>query len=307
MSDQPRLGSPDGAATAKLLLVLLSLAWGLTWATNAIALREVTPWTLRLIGYTIGTALLFGLVYLRGGSARMPFGTAWTHLFVSGVLSVAGFGVLTAFAQINSQTSRVVIVAYSMPVWSSLMAWPLLGERPSRLTVLGLLMCVAGLTVLVSPLLPAGVPIGLVLSLAAAVSWAAGTVYLKWARLTGDMITITAWQILVSLVLVIVFIALSEGPPQVWPLRPETIATLAFSGVVGTGLAYFLWFTIVERVSAATASLGALCVPVVGILSSVIMLGERPDLWDALGFTLIFCAAACVLLQPGGRTRSISS
>jgi drug/metabolite transporter (DMT)-like permease len=300
VSDQPR-SSPEGAGTAKLLLLLLSFAWGLTWATNAIALREVTPWTVRIVSYIVGTVFIFGLVRLNGRNARVPFGVAWVHLAISGLLSVAGFGVLTVFAQTGALTSRVVIVSYSMPVWSSLLAWPILGERLNRLKVLGLLLCVAGLIVLVSPLLSEGLPFGLALALAAAVSWAAGTVYLKWAQLTGDMIVVTAWQILVSLVLVIVCVALLEGVPHVWPLRLETIGALVFTGIVGTGIAYFLWFSIVGRVSAATASLGSLCVPVVGILSSVLILGERPDAWDALGFTLIFCAAACVLLQPSGR------
>jgi drug/metabolite transporter (DMT)-like permease len=300
VSDQPR-SSPEGAGTAKLLLLLLSFAWGLTWATNAIALREVTPWTVRIVSYIVGTVFIFGLVRLNGRNARVPFGVAWVHLAISGLLSVAGFGVLTVFAQTGALTSRVVIVSYSMPVWSSLLAWPILGERLNRLKVLGLLLCVAGLIVLVSPLLSEGLPFGLALALAAAVSWAAGTVYLKWAQLTGDMIVVTAWQILVSLVLVIVCVALLEGVPHVWPLRLETIGALVFTGIVGTGIAYFLWFSIVGRVSAATASLGSLCVPVVGILSSVLILGERPDAWDALGFTLISCAAACVLLQPSGR------
>jgi drug/metabolite transporter (DMT)-like permease len=299
VADLPR--GPDGAATAKLLLLLLSVAWGLTWPFNVIALREVTPWTLRIVSYTIGTAFIFALVRLRGRRAAMPFGMPWLHLIVSGLLSVAGFGILTAFAQVSALTSRVVIVAYSMPVWASLLAWPVLGERPNRLTLLGLLLCIAGLVVLIYPLALAGLPVGLLLTLGGAVSWAAGTVYLKWARLDGDMIAITAWQLLVSFLLVAVCVPIFEGTPRLWPLSPPAIGALVFSGVVGTGLAYFLWFSIVGRVSAATASLGSLCVPVVGVLSSIAILGERPTAADAVGFTLIFAAAACVLLQPSGR------
>jgi drug/metabolite transporter (DMT)-like permease len=64
------------------------------------------------------------------------------------------------------------------------------------------------------------------------------------------------------------------------------------------GLAYFLWFIIIERLTAMTASLGSLLVPVVGVIGSALMLGERPNLTDAIGFALIFSAAASVLLQP---------
>jgi drug/metabolite transporter (DMT)-like permease len=74
---------------------------------------------------------------------------------------------------------------------------------------------------------------------------------------------------------------------------------MIFSGLIGSGLAYFLWFNIVGRVPAMTASLGVLSVPVVGMLSSMLILGDRPTPADYVGFALIFAAAACVLLRPG--------
>jgi drug/metabolite transporter (DMT)-like permease len=92
-----------------------------------------------------------------------------------------------------------------------------------------------------------------------------------------------------------------EGVPHLWPLQWQTIMAVTYLAVVGVGLAHFLWFDIIGRLPAATASLGTLCVPVIGIVSSVLMLGERPTASDAVGFTLIFAAAACVLVVPSLR------
>ena len=64
------------------------------------------------------------------------------------------------------------------------------------------------------------------------------------------------------------------------------------SGVVGSGFVYLIWFDIVRRLPATTVSLGILSVPVVGVVSSMVMLGERPTVPDIIGFTLIFAAAA---------------
>ena len=89
-----------------------------------------------------------------------------------------------------------------------------------------------------------------------------------------------------------------EGLPQLWPLPPHIVVWSAYNGLIGMGLAYFLWFVIVERLPATTASLGSLLVPVVGVIGSAVMIGERPSLTDTIGFALIFAAAACVLLQP---------
>ena len=73
---------------------------------------------------------------------------------------------------------------------------------------------------------------------------------------------------------------------------------MIISGLVGSGIAYLLWFDIVRRLPATTASLGALSVPVVGVAASAVMLGERPTTNDLIGFALILAAAACVILQP---------
>jgi drug/metabolite transporter (DMT)-like permease len=296
--DTPR---SDSAGTAKLLLLLLALAWGINWPVMKLALNEVTPWTLRLVGYGIGTLCLFALVRLQGRPVSLPFGAAWGHVVASALLNVVGFGLLSAFAQLTALTSRVVIVSYSMPIWTSLLAWLVLGERLNAMSIAGLVLCVAGLTVLIAPLAELGVPLGLLIALGAALSWAAGTVYLKWARMPADVVAVTAWQILVSFLVIAACMPVFEGTPHLWSLTGWGIFALAYQGVIGTGVAYFLWFNIVRRVPAATASLGSLCVPVVGIVSSMLILGDRPTFADAIGFTLIFAAAACVLIQPSSR------
>jgi drug/metabolite transporter (DMT)-like permease len=78
---------------------------------------------------------------------------------------------------------------------------------------------------------------------------------------------------------------------------------LIFSGFFGSGVAYYLWFRIIQILPATSASLGALSSPVIGIVSSMILLGERPTLNDTIGYVLIFAASACVLLQPNTPTK----
>jgi len=112
----------EGVDAAKLLLLLLSLAWGINWPVMKIALNEVSPWTMRIFGYGIGTVFLFALVRLRGQPLTLGSGRVWGHVLVSATLNVIGFGLLSAFAQMSTLTSRVVILAYSMPIWASLLA-----------------------------------------------------------------------------------------------------------------------------------------------------------------------------------------
>ena len=109
---------------------------------------------------------------------------------------------------------------------------------------------------------------------------------------------IAAWQLLFGWLMLAGGMLYFEGVAELWPLPPHIVAWLAYNGFIGMGLAYFLWFVVVDRLPATTATLGSLLTPVVGVIGSAIIVGERPNLTDAIGFGLIFSAAACVLLQP---------
>ena len=288
----------DDAATAKLLLVTLSFCWGLSWSAMRIALYEVTPWTLRFLGYALGAVTLLALIRWQGRSLWIPPGRPWRHIFVASLFNVVSFGIAGTFAQLMAQTSRVIIVNYSMPIWGSLLAWLVLREKVNARAAAGLVLCVAGLSVLVYPVAAASLqePLGLLLALGCALSWAAGTVYMKWARIPGDLLAITFWQVVVGVVVFAIGYLTFEGTPKIVPLQWPTWAGILFNGILGTGIAYFIWFNIIGRLSTAMASLGTLANPVVGVIGAAIFLGDRPTLTDMAGFALIFAAAACVLI-----------
>jgi drug/metabolite transporter (DMT)-like permease len=161
--------------------------------------------------------------------------------------------------------------------------------------------------VLTYPLIGTSDLIGLALALGTAVSWAAGTVYLKWAQIDADPIAIAMWQLVVALVVTSAGLLLVEGSLHLWPISQSALWALVFCALAGSAFAYLLWFEIVRRLPAMTASLGVLSAPVVGTVGSVLMLGERPTISDIVGFVLILTAAAGVLLTPATRDPVISS
>jgi drug/metabolite transporter (DMT)-like permease len=201
---------------------------------------------------------------------------------------------LSAFAQLHTTTSRTAICAYTMPVWATLLARPILGERLDRWRGGALIIGAAGLIVLLWPQAATGLSLGTRLALASALSWAAGTVYLKWANVEASPIAITAWQLLAGAVAVTAGLLLSRTRGRL-ELHWISVAGLAYTTLIGTALAYLLWFRSAVRLPASTAGLGILLVPVVGVLASVVLLGDRPDAAELGGFALIFIAAVCAL------------
>jgi drug/metabolite transporter (DMT)-like permease len=290
----------DVATTARLLVVLLAFAWGSTWIAAAIALRDVPPWSLRMAGSGIGAITLLTAAFATGHDLKVPRGER-LHIMVAGFFNVAAFQIFSAFAQLSGATSRAVIIAYSMPIWATILSRVMLGERLTAIRLVAFGLCVGGLTVLLWPLFAHGVPRSALFSLGCALSWAFATVYIKWVDPKVEPLVNAAWQLAFGFLCIGAGTFIFEGAPHLWPLHTTPLLAILFIGIIGVGLAHFLWWSIVGRLPAITASIGSLLVPVYAVVVSTIVLGERPTLHDIVGFALIFSAAACVLLQPNER------
>ncbi|HWP25948.1 MAG TPA: DMT family transporter [Xanthobacteraceae bacterium] len=288
----------DEALKARLMLVLLSLGWGVTWPIMRLALEEIPPVSMRTGAAFFGAAVLFAFARFSGRDITIPPGLARVHIFVASLLNIVGFSLFSAFAQLHATTSRVAFLTYTMPIWSCLLARIVLGERMTANRQIALALCIAGLAVLIYPLAEHGIPGGLLLATGAGITWAMGTIYLKWSRSVGDPVGIAAWQVLVAFFVLGGAVFFVDGAPQFWSASGLALTCMVFTGAVGSGISYLLWFEIVRRLPAMTASLGILAAPVIGVLSSILLLGERPTLSDTMGFALIFAAAVSVLIQP---------
>lgn len=290
--------SGGGDVGARLMLITLCFIWGTTWPLMKVALNEIPPLSMRAVAAALGAVTLYLLCLAMRRGLRLPSMKTFLHIVVAGTLNITGFSLFSAFAQLAAATSRVTIIAYTMPIWSVLLAWPFLGERPTRIQWIALGLCIAGLSSLIYPLTGSGVPLGLLLALGVGVSWAAGTVYVKWAHIDLDPMALASWQMTIAFISLTASMYLVDGHLVLRGLTAGGAFATAWTGVVGNGVAYALWFPAMKRLPAVTASLGVLAVPVVGIVQSYLILGEVPTAPDMIGFALIFVASACVLLIP---------
>ena len=256
--------------------------------------------------HAVGGLALFAVCLIRRRNLRLPDAKAWTHVTVVIAPQRRQLQRVLAFAQLGAATSRVAILAYTMPIWAVVLAWLFLGERPTGTQPIAIGLCVAGLAVLIYPLTAAGIPLGMVLALATGVSWAAGTVYLKWARIDADPMAVAMWQIVIAFFVIGACMMMFEGGPDFHAAHVDGVVATMLSGLLGTGVAYGLWFAIVRRLPAMTASLGVLGSPVIGVIASVLVLGERPTATDIVGFALILAASACALLGRAPPAETVS-
>ena len=294
--DPRRAGSAHADIGARLMLVALGLIWGITWPVMKIGLNEIPPLTMRATAAAFGAVTYYLMCVFMRRSLRIPSPKAWAHILVGSLLNIVAFSLFSAFAQLVATTSRVAILAYTMPIWSTLLAWPFLGERPNRVQATALVLCATGLAILIYPLTANGIPLGIVFALAVGVCWGGGTVYLKWAHIEADQMGAGSWQMTIAAVILVACVLIFDGGLHFATAHRDGILATAWTGIAGNGIAYALWFTIIQRLPAVTASLGVLASPVIGVIGSFLLLGEVPTAPDMIGFALIFVASACVLL-----------
>src|SRR3954470_8231565 len=145
MTEQTLTGAKARIAPAGLMfLAITSVGWGFNWPVTKYLLSELPPLTMRGTTGVIGASLLASLAILRSQSLRVPR-PLWGRLVLAAFLNVACWMALMGLALLWLPASEAALIAYTMPVWASMLAWPILGERPNLLRVISLAMAFAGL------------------------------------------------------------------------------------------------------------------------------------------------------------------
>lgn len=290
MTMQNKPGAKAHITPAGLMfLAITSLGWGFNWPVTKFLLSELPPLTLRGGSGVIGSALLAVLAVMWGQSLKVPR-ELWPRLMLAAALNVGAWMVLMGLALLWLPASEAALIAYTMPVWASLLAWFVLGERLTGLRVLALVMAFAGLAAIMgangisasAEKLP-----GIIMALAGSIGFALGTVLAKKLPLQLPPITAAAWQIGLGcfpVAVVGLFIETSHWNAVTnigWLL-------VIYSTVVQFCIAYVAWFAALARLPASVAAIGTMAVPVIGVVTSAIALHEPlgPGQIAALVFTL---------------------
>lgn len=282
-----------------LLLAGLSLFWGLNWPGMKIIMAELPAWWFRAACALVGGFALLTLSSLSGNAIglgrREVVQTAICSLF-----NFVGWLMFSAYGVSLVEAGRAAIIAFTMPVWAAIFASLLLGERFTLSKIVGLLLGITGLGVLIGPDLVAvgRSPVGGLLMLGAALSWAFGTTLFKRFEWNVPVAANVGWQLLFASVPILIIAVALEPFPDIGAISYE--ATLALIYIFGFPMIFCQWayYKTVHLFPASIAAIGTLMVPVVGVYSSHFLLAEPVGLRELSALVLIVAALASVLLIP---------
>lgn len=290
----PTVGGPRRRARSTFgpldvaLFVALSLSWGLSFLFIKVAVAEVSPAWIVTARTAIGGAVLAVLLRVRG--RPWPRGaTMWRHLAVLAIIGNAIPWGAVAWAQQAIPSGLSAVVNSLVPMSTLVVAAAVGVERLSVRRVVGLLAGLAGTAIVVAG--EVGAPertVAVLVVAAATLLYGSTAVYAK--RYVSDQLpalSVAAGQVLLACAVTLPVAAVLGPTPQVGELSAGAVGSLLALGVFGTGVAFLLFYLLIERVGPTSTTMVTYVIPVVGVAAGWLFLGERLGPNVLLGAALI--------------------
>ena len=282
------------------LLVGLTLGWGLNWPAMKLAVSEMAPMRFRTLCVLAGAVGLFATARAGGLPIRVPEGQR-LRLVITALVNITGWNVFAIYGVSMMASGRAAILGYTMPALSVPLSVWLLHEPFTRRRALGVALALAGMGLLLGKEAEAvgRSPLGAFYMIVAAAAWAMGTVMMKRWPVDLPTTSYTAWQLLIGFVpIVVIALTLESGTFNPLALSPWPMLGAVYNIVVVFNFCYWAWTKIAMQAPVGVSSLGVMMIPVVGVFSGALLLGEAPHWPDYTALILVVGSLATVLLPP---------
>ncbi len=291
------------------ILAGLTLGWGLNWPMMKIVLSEMRPLHFRALCLIFGAGGLLTIAAINGMSVRVPRGQ-WTRMTVIALMNMTCWNVLAVYGVRLLASGRASILGYTMPAWGVLLSAWFLGEPLTKRRGIGIFLALMGMALLLgSELRNIGrSPLGAVLMICAAMSWAGGTILMKRWPVDLPVTSFTAWQMVLGAI-PILFAALmwEEGSFDLFALSFWPMLGVIYNMLVSYIFCYWAWTKIAVLAPVGVSSLAIMMIPVVGVLSGTFFLGESPHWQDFLALLAVVGSLATVMLPEANRAGQVES
>ena len=284
---------------ARLWWVLagLTFAWGFNWTAMKLAVSEVPPFTFRSMCLGIGSAVLFTVMKASGHSLAVPKGH-WGRLIGLAFIAITSWNLLVAYGVSMIPSGRAAILAYTMPAWAIPLSVWVLGERLNGRRITGLALGMAGLALLLGQSVSnlGAAPIGTLLVLCAAVMWALATVLQKRFPVSMPVGVYTAWIMLLGGIPIFIGALILDDFGRLAEVSPKAWFGVTYNVLIAFAWAHWAWIKLATTLSVTVFSLAMLLTPMIGVLSGMLFLGERPTPIEYAAFALVIGSLLTVAL-----------
>jgi len=284
-----------------LLVSALTLFWGLNWPAMKIILFEVPVWWFRAICLIGGGVGLMTIAIVTNQKIVVPK-KEWKPLFCCWVFLIIGWHLFTGYGVSQMPAGRAVIIAFTMPLWATILSGPLLSEVITKQKIMALIIGMIGLAVLIGPhlIVLKVAPIGSFLMMGGAFSWAVGTVLFKRVIWSASTIGVAGWLLLVGSIPLTVGAILIGPIPDLDELSLRAVISMIYVLIFPMTFCQWSYLKVVRFFPANVAAISTLAIPLVGVFSSALLLEEHIGIQEIIALILISMALGYVLFKPNG-------
>ena len=280
-------GDRRGAFVAMLVCMA---SFGGTWPAGKIAAAHVEPAVVAVVRFATAAGALWIWAQVSGNPVRRPPLRELPLLLVLGFTVVFAYNLCFLYGVRHAPaTDGAVLVPGLIPVTTLLLAWPVLGERPARRAFVGLALAFVGVVIVADPTgnVGSGRLVGDALFVGASLSWAVYTLAGREAIRRYGSVSANVFATALGTILLLPVTFVGSGWNGLGSATVGAWGSMAYLSLVGTVLAFVLFYEGVRLLGASAAAAFALLVPIFGVLSSVLVLGERLRPALALGGAIV--------------------
>ena len=289
-----------------VVLALLTVVWGLNWPVMKLGVTGFPPLTFRMLCLLIGTPVLgMGLLAM-----KVPFRVPrqyWRELLVLAIFNMFIWHVLIILAVQYLSSGRSAILGYTMPIFSALIGAFIFQNQLSKRAWGGVFAAALGVVLLLWHELTnlSGKPVGVLLALVAASTWALGTQMLRRTTIPLSTLTLSFWMTAMTTLVMTVLAFVFESDRWQEPTPVHWMAIL-YTALLVFGFAHSAWFYLARGLPPVASTLSVMMIPILGVFSGAWALNETLHWqdWAAMGLMVVSIASVLWPSHPEARAKA---
>jgi drug/metabolite transporter (DMT)-like permease len=285
--------------TARVAVLAAVVLWGLSFVATKIVLREISPIALITIRFFMGTLLLWAILFLRGGTQRIPW-TEWRWLILMGFIGIFVHQMLQAHGlKLTSAVNTGWLIGLT-PIWSAILAAIMLKERFGTQKILGLLLGFVGALLVISKGQISASTLALpstkgdLLILLSTFNWSLYSVLGHPTLKRLGPLRATAGAMLAGWLMLLPFFVAGKAWRELAQLTSAGWLAIAFLGIGCSGLGYLFWYGGLERIDASAVASFLYVEPLVTFAAAVALLGEQFGPLTVIGGVILLTGVVLV-------------
>lgn len=289
------------------------VVWATVYPVTKIVVRDVDPLIISLLRYVIGVVPMvpFFIVEIRKRDASPGPGDMLKMSFL-GILGVTFFALFLFYGIKFSTASNGSLLANTQPIFTTLFAPLLISEKFSVSRIIGAFAGVVGIAVIVTDgnlaqflTFSSAHFLGNLLLVGSAISISIYSIFLKgFVRKYGGLIPTFITMLSGSFFLVISILIFHGDFSGLTRIAPLNWLALLYVGIIGTAIVYLIFNRALGAVGVVRSTGFKLMIPLFGVLFSILMLGEKPDIYYVTGAVIVIASIYFIQKPPvvkGGR------